>query len=102
MDHYTKSKLRSISSADSTALFNLVMNGKAASVMNGIQPTEVWLGPTAARILSVESNHQLAEGRVPSPASMAALIADDMEGAQLMGLCVRLMAKEGVRVGTTF
>ena len=84
-------------------MFGLLRDASVHAIFAGIQPTEVWLGPKEARILEVEMNWQSAEGRlVHTNANQSAMIRGDMEGAQLMGLRVRLMAKDGVRVGISW
>jgi hypothetical protein len=103
MNHQTRSEQRRCSELESTALLGLVRQGVSESVRAGIQPTEVWLGPKEARNLEVEVNWQSAEGRiVHTNENQSAMIRGDMEGAQLMGLRVRLMAKDGVRVGISW
>lgn len=66
-------------------------------------PQEVWLGPKEARILEVEINWQDAEGLiVHTNKNQSAMIRGSMEGAQLMGLHVRLMVADGVQVGISW
>lgn len=103
MNRYTRSEQRCCSELESTALFGLVREGVSEAVRAGIQPSEVWLGPKEARILEVEMNWRSAEGRlVHTNENQSAMIRGDMEGVQLMGLRVRLMAKGGVRVGISW
>lgn len=99
----TRSEQRHCSELESTALFGLVRQGVSEAVRAGIQPVEVWLGPKEARILEVEMNRQSAEGRlVHTNANQSAMIVGDMDGAQLMGMRVRLMARDGVSVGISW
>jgi hypothetical protein len=103
MNQQTRSEQRRCSELESTALFSLVRDGVVESTRAGIQPSEVWLGPKEARILEVEMNWQCVEGRlVHTNANQSTMIRGDMEGAQLMGMRVRLMAKDGVRVGISW
>jgi len=84
-------------------ILRLVNDGIAKAIKIGIQPTEIWLGPKEAEILRVEVNCQNAEDRLRSAGSetISALISGDMEGSKLQGMTVRLMQKDGVRVGAT-
>jgi len=103
MNQQTRSEQRRCSELESTALFGLIRDGSYQAIRDGIQPTEVWLGPKESRILEVEMNWQEQEGRLRhTNANQSAMIRGDMEGAQLMGLRVRLMAKDGVRVGISW
>ena len=99
----TRIEERRCSELESSALFGLVRDGMMQSTRAGVQASEVWLGPKEARVLEVEMNWQDAEGRlVHTHANQSAMIRADMEGAQLMGLRVRLAAKDGVRVGVSW
>lgn len=103
MNQQTRSEQRRCSELESTALFVLIRDGSYQAIRAGIQPTEVWLGPREARILEVEMNWQGKEGRLRyTNENASAMIRGDMEGAQLHGLRVRLMAKDGVRVGISW
>lgn len=103
MHKQTLLERRKISEQESSKIFNLIHQYYYESVRVGIQPTEVWLGPKEARILEVEMNWQSAEGRlVHTNENQSVMILGNMEGAKLMGLRVRLMVKDGIRVGTSF
>jgi len=84
-------------------ILRLVNDGIARTIKIGIQPTEIWLGPKDAEILRVELNWQDAEGRLrlAGNETISALISGSMEDTKLQGLTVRLMQKDGVRVGLT-
>jgi len=103
MNPQTRIEERRCSELASSALFGLVRDGMMQASRAGVQACEVWLGPKEARVLEVEMNWQDAEGRlVHTNANQSALIRAEMEGAQLMGLRVRLAAKDGVRVGVSW
>jgi hypothetical protein len=103
MNQQTRSEQRRYSELESTALFGLLQEASVQAIFAGIQPTEVWLGPKEALILEVEMNWQEQEGRLRhTNANQSAMIRGDMEGAKLMGLRVRLMVKDGVRVGISW
>lgn len=70
---------------------------------SGEKPTEVWLGPREAKILEEEIKRQhVVHGASPQVSTEFAATRANMEGVQIAGLYVRLMVKDGVRVGTTW
>lgn len=70
----------------------------------GHHPNEVWLGPEEALVLETEVSWQLTYKAAISSASglLAAAISADMEQVPFMGMRVRLMKNDGVRVGISW
>ncbi len=94
---------REQSQFQSSLLFYRIDELKGMAIRSGVKPTENWLGPSASRVLEVEINHQCNEGRMISDSvTQTAMIQGSMEGCQLMGMTVRLMIQDGVRVGSSW
>jgi hypothetical protein len=99
----TQQELRRESERNFYILIDCVRVGVNDAILSGITATELWLGPIQARVLEVEMNWQDAEGRLRhSAANQSALIKGTVEGAELMGLRIRLMVAEGLRVGVSW
>lgn len=63
-----------------------------------IPPTDVWLGPDDAFAYYA---FKLREGMMLNEELTPRLFSGDIEGMEICGLTVRLMKREGVRVGCT-
>ena len=74
---------------------------KNAAIREGCTPNEGWLGPSQAGIAMVMMNRLVADGKLHS-GNIDRVIRNDVEGAMIGGLTIRLSAGDGVRVGTTF
>jgi len=72
------------------------------SKLDAIYPSEVWLGPGNAFTYYAHMLTECMDGRRKvSEENTRRVIEGDVEGSQLCGLTVRLMKREGVRVGCT-
>lgn len=76
-------KRRPFATPDSDNLLNLIFEACSKAVRSGIKPWEVWLGPREVAILE-----KLMDWK-------------NSENAILMGLTIRHMKSEGVRVGNS-
>lgn len=96
-------ELRRESERDFHILLDCVRVSVNDAILAGVTATELWVGPIQARVLEVEMNWQDTEGRLRhTAASQSIMIRGSIEGAQLMGLRIRLMVAEGLRVGVSW
>ena len=99
----TELSSRQISRRAIDNLGKIVDDAKEEAESKGVRPTEVWVGPREARALLVELNWQNAEARFSGDMKVLnAIISGNIEGQLFAGLRVRLMQKDGVRVGASY
>lgn len=93
---------RNRSRRDFLKLVNTVYNSFGVAVKKGYHPTEVWLGEAEARIFMVELHWLSVWGKLTHASRVSEMINDNLDGVKLMGLRVRPMTGNGVRVGVSF
>jgi hypothetical protein len=68
---------------------------KYRMLVKNLTPTDLWLGPKEVATLREELDYQYKDGFLLSPDI-------PLEGGKFVGLTIRLMVNDGIRVGVTF
>lgn len=88
-------------------LYDMVQDARCAFVKNtGMEPTEVWLGPRLAgefvASIQLDAEISIMSGRCTATLlDMMHTGFREIEGWEFMGLKIRLMSTDGVRVGVS-
>lgn len=76
----------------SASLHGQILDCLSVAIRNGLNPTDLWIGPHAASLMQ----HMFESNQASTTAPVK------LEGSRYMDLVIRLMQSEGVRVGTTY
>jgi hypothetical protein len=82
-------------------LSSKISNLRHRMICKGFDPTEVWLGPKEAKIIEDWFKNEEKMNRIRYTEKMMVEGKPGIEHAIFMGLTIRLMVSDGVRVGTT-
>lgn len=82
-------------------LQNKIITLRDRMICNGNFATELWLGPTEAKILEHWFNEEAKMFNMRHHEEKAMKHGTGVEHAIFMGLTIRLMVSDGVRVGTS-